>query len=58
MNNSDVLEMEHAIGYSGRVNLLKIFQIPKSVLLHPNGYEYICISGASLIVTDIRDAHK
>lgn len=58
MNNQDVLEMEHAIGYSGRVKFITYYQIPKSVLLHPNGYEYICISGASLIVTDIRDAHK
>ncbi|CAD8189831.1 unnamed protein product [Paramecium octaurelia] len=48
--SADILEMEHAIGYSGR--------IPRSVILHPNGVEFICIAGASLIITDLRDAHK
>jgi hypothetical protein len=32
--------------------------VARSVILHPNGYEYICIAGASLIITDIGDAHK
>lgn len=55
----DVLEMEHAIGYSGKVQFNhQNLQIAKSVLLLPNGYEYICIAGASLIITDIRDSHK
>jgi hypothetical protein len=33
-------------------------KIPRSVQIHPNGKEYICISGASLIVTDLDDPHK
>lgn len=55
--SADILEMEHAIGYSGKVYYI-VNQIHRSVILHPNGVEYICIAGASLIITDLRDSHK
>ncbi len=48
--NEGLLELEHAIGYSGR--------IVKSVYIHPSGQEVISISGGCLVISDINDPHK
>ncbi|CAI2361150.1 unnamed protein product [Moneuplotes crassus] len=45
-----VVELDHAIGYSGK--------IVNSVHLHPNANDYVLIAGASIIVGDINDPHN
>ncbi len=45
-----VVELDHAIGYSGKV--------VNSVHLHPNANDYVLIAGASIIVGDINDPHN
>lgn len=44
------MELEHAIGYSGR--------IVRSVHLHPNGKDFIYISGGCIVVSDLTDPHN
>jgi len=48
--NEGLMELEHAIGYSGR--------IVKSVFIHPNGQEVISISGGCVVISDINDPHQ
>jgi len=45
-----IVELDHAIGYSGRIT--------RSVFLHPNSKDYVMISGASIIVGDLTDPHN
>lgn len=44
------MEPEHAIGYSGKYH--------KSVFMHPNGNDFIYISGCCVVITDLNDPHK
>jgi WD40 repeat protein len=44
------IELEHAIGYSCNV--------PRSVLFHPNGTDYVYMSGGCVVIADTRDAHN
>jgi cilia- and flagella-associated protein 52 len=46
----EVMELEHAIGYSGR--------IVRSVYLHPNGKDFVYISGACIVICDLQDPHQ
>ena len=46
----DVMELEHSIGYSGK--------IVRSVYFHPNGKEFVCISGACIVICDLSDPHQ
>lgn len=50
LTSTPIVELDHAIGYSG--------QIVNSVHLHPNAREYVLIAGASIIVWDINDPHN
>ena len=49
-SSSVIVELDHAIGYSGK--------IVNSVHLHPNATDYVLIAGASIIVGDINDPHN
>jgi WD40 repeat protein len=49
-NGGTIVELDHAIGYSGK--------IVNSVHLHPNATDYVVIAGASIIVGDINDPHN
>jgi len=49
-SSSLVVELDHAIGYSGK--------IPRSVHLHPNSKDYVMIAGASIIIGDLTDIHN
>jgi hypothetical protein len=44
------VELDHAIGYSGRVL--------DSALLHPNTRDYVLIAGSSIVVGDLSDPHN
>ena len=44
------LDLEHAIGYSG--NILN------SMILHPNGINYISIAGGCIVIGDLTDNHN
>ena len=45
-----VIELEHAIGYSGH--------LPSSVHFHPNGVDYVYIAGTSIIICDLNNSHN
>lgn len=47
---SDKIELDHAIGFSGK--------IINSVYLHPNAKEYILIAGCSFVIGDLSDPHN
>lgn len=47
---TNILELEHAIGYSGK--------IVQSVYLHPNGKDFIYIAGGCIVICDLNDAHQ
>lgn len=49
-SGSPIVELDHAIGYSGR--------IVNSVHFHPNANDYVLIAGASIIIGDINDPHN
>lgn len=49
-DTNNVMELEHAIGYSGR--------IVRSVYMHPNGKDMVYISGGCIVICDINDPHK
>jgi WD40 repeat protein len=49
-NSQNILELEHSIGYNGK--------FPRSVLLHPNHQDYVYISGACIVITNLNDPHK
>lgn len=44
------MELEHAIGYSGR--------IVRSVFITPDGQDLVCISGGCIVVSNINDSHQ
>lgn len=45
-----ILELEHAIGYSGR--------IIQSAYLHPNGKDFVYIAGGCIVICDLEDPHQ
>ena len=45
-----LVELDHAIGFSGRVD--------NSVFLHPNAKEYVLIAGCSIVSGDLNDPHS
>ena len=45
-----MVELDHAIGFSGRVD--------NSVFLHPNSKEYVLIAGCSVVTGDLNDPHS
>ena len=47
---NNILELEHAIGYSGRVI--------QSAYLHPNGKDFVYIAGGCIVICDLADPHK
>jgi WD40 repeat protein len=47
---NNILELEHAIGYSGK--------IVQSVYLHPNGKDFIYIAGGCIVICDLNDPHQ
>ena len=47
---ANILELEHAIGYSGK--------IVQSVYLHPNGKDFIYIAGGCIVICDLADPHQ
>lgn len=49
-DSESVIEMEHAIGFSGR--------IMKSVYIHPSGQHFIYISGGCVVICSISDPHE
>jgi len=50
VTTSDKVELDHAIGYSGK--------IVDSVYLHPNTKDYLLIAGCSIVVGDLSDPHN
>ena len=47
---NDILDLEHAIGYSGR--------IVRSVHIHPNNRDLVYIAGGCIVVCDMNDPHQ
>ena len=50
VTSSDKVELDHAIGFSGKVI--------RSVHLHPNARDYVLIAGCSIVVGDLSDPHN
>ena len=50
VTNTQMVELDHAIGFSGKVD--------KSVFLHPNSKEYVLIAGCSVVTGDLNDPHS
>ncbi|KAL4432056.1 hypothetical protein ABPG74_017792 [Tetrahymena malaccensis] len=50
LQEDSIVELEHAIGFSGK--------IPRCVYFHPNGQDFVYISGACIVITDLKDPHK
>lgn len=50
MTTTDKVELDHAIGFSGKV--------VGSVLLHPNAKDYVLVAGCSVVVGDLSDPHN
>ena len=50
VTSSDKVELDHAIGFSGKV--------VRSVHLHPNTKDYVLIAGCSIVVGDLSDPHN
>lgn len=48
--NLQLVELDHSIGFSGKVN--------DSVFLHPNSQNYLSIAGCSVVVGDLSDPHS
>jgi len=49
-NNAQMVELDHSIGFSGKVN--------DSVFLHPNSVNYVSIAGCSIVCGDLNDPHS
>lgn len=49
MSATDKVELDHAIGFSGKV--------VGSVHLHPNARDYVLIAGCSIVIGDLSDPH-
>jgi hypothetical protein len=50
LTSNDKVELDHAIGFSGKV--------VDSVYLHPNAKDYVLIAGCSIVVCDLTDPHN
>jgi len=50
VTTGDQVELDHAIGFSGKV--------VNSVLLHPNAKDFLLIAGCSVVVGDLADPHN
>lgn len=50
VTTGDQVELDHAIGFSGKV--------VNSVFLHPNAKDYVLIAGCSVVVGDLSDPHN
>jgi hypothetical protein len=50
VTTGDQVELDHAIGFSGK--------IVNSVFMHPNAKDYILIAGCSVVVGDLSDPHN
>lgn len=50
MTEKVCLELKHAIGFNG--------SIPSSLFFHPNGEEYVYISGGNIVLSSLNDAHN
>lgn len=50
VTNGDQIELDHAIGFSGK--------IVNSVFLHPNAKDYVLIAGCSVVTGDLNDPHN
>lgn len=50
VTSSDKVELDHAIGFSGKV--------VGSVYLHPNTRDYVLVAGCSIVVGDLSDPHN
>jgi hypothetical protein len=49
-NNASMVELDHAIGFSGKVD--------NSVFLHPNSKDFVLIAGSSIVAGDLNDPHS
>ena len=49
-NNASMVELDHAIGFSGKVD--------NSVFLHPNSKDFVLIAGSSIVTGDLNDPHS
>eukprot|EP00993_Chasmostoma_nieuportense_P004280 NODE_495_length_2151_cov_19.034585_g459_i0.p1 GENE.NODE_495_length_2151_cov_19.034585_g459_i0~~NODE_495_length_2151_cov_19.034585_g459_i0.p1 ORF type:complete len:685 (+),score=157.68 NODE_495_length_2151_cov_19.034585_g459_i0:66-2120(+) len=49
MDTPPTIELEHAIGFSGR---------PSTLYYHPDGKEYIYVAGACVVIADLTDEHN
>lgn len=49
-NNASMVELDHAIGFSGKVD--------NSVFLHPNSKDFVLIAGSSIVSGDLNDPHS
>lgn len=50
VTTGDQIELDHAIGFSGRV--------VNSVFLHPNTKDFVLVAGCSVVVGDLSDPHN
>jgi WD40 repeat protein len=50
VTTSDKVELDHSIGFSGKV--------VSSVHLHPNAKDYVIIAGCSIVIGDLSDPHN
>jgi hypothetical protein len=50
VTTSDKVELDHSIGFSGKV--------VSSVHLHPNAKDYVLIAGCSIVIGDLSDPHN
>ena len=50
VSSSDKIELDHAIGFSGK--------LVNSVFMHPNAKDYVVVSGSSIVVGDLTDPHN
>ena len=50
VTTSDKVELDHSIGFSGKV--------VGSVHLHPNAKDYVLIAGCSIVIGDLSDPHN
>ena len=48
--NASMVELDHAIGFSGKVD--------NSVFLHPNTKDFVLIAGSSIVCGDLNDPHS
>ena len=47
MNKGSILELEHSIGNSAKIN--------RSVFYHPNGEDFVSIAGGCVVICNLKD---